>query len=100
MLIGDFFYLQSSSSSILLILRYTQHRVEKNLCQLEYLKSFTLVKGAAVRKVSCTLPTLLFSFLKRIFSEDCVGNVENDGFLYFHYKLFKDIGKKKNNCGL
>ena len=25
---------------------------------------------------------------------------KNDGFLYFHYELFKDIGKKKNNYGL
>ena len=25
---------------------------------------------------------------------------KNDGFFYFHYELFKDIGKKKNNYGL
>ena len=86
MLISDFFYLHSLSSSILLIFHFIQHRGKKFVYQLEYFESSTVVKCATVRKVT----TLLFSFLKRMFSEDSINNVENYGFLYFHYKLFKE----------
>ena len=54
--------------------------LKKNVYQLEYFESAIAVKGATVRKES-TLPTMLLSFLKRIFNEDIVGNIENDGFL-------------------